>query len=60
MDIWFSSQDSFGHQTSRSLCCFANLTFVVNEIRKADGKAFIIGGGMEEVLGTVGKIEHDS
>lgn len=28
-------------------------------IRKADGRAFVIGSGMDKVLGTIGKIEHD-
>lgn len=28
-------------------------------IRKADGRAIIIGSGMDEVFCTIGKIEHD-
>lgn len=59
MDIWFLSQDSLCHQISQSLCRSVNLTFVVNAIGKADGRTFIIGGGMGEVLGAIGKIEHD-
>lgn len=36
-----------------------NLTFLVMAIRKADGKAFLIGSGIDKVIDTVGKIEHD-
>lgn len=57
--ILFPSQDSFYHQTSQSLLCSMNLTFLVMAIRKADGKAFLIGSGIDEVIDTVGKIEHD-
>lgn len=28
-------------------------------IKKAYGRAFIIGSSMDEVVGTIGKIEHD-